>query len=216
MIKKIKLELRSLTDQQVIDLCRLIASQMALNAAKFTAPKPPTAQLNSDADSMEQLMLQRAALDQQSQALTLKIRSARLIVENDLGSEADYVESLIEDLPPEQAAALAKDAAMDLAADTGTAVGDMPKVEGLTTTQGDTDGEIDLSWNPVKRGLQNYLVEITDDPAGQTGWHFCMNSRKSSCTVTGLTSAKRYWFRVTAEGAAGPGPASEARTKVAP
>ena len=58
-------------------------------------------------------------------------------------------------------------------------VGVLPKIDGLTATQGDSAGEIELSWNPIKRGLQNYLIELTDD-------------------------------------AAGPGPASEPATKVAP
>ena len=105
---------------------------------------------------------------------------------------------------------------MGVAADPGTPVGPMPKVEGLTASAGDADGEIDLHWNSIRRGLQNYRIELSEDPAGQTGWRFAANSRKSSATLDGLTSGKRYWFRVTAEGAAGPGPASNAATKVAP
>ena len=63
---------------------------------------------------------------------------------------------------------------------------------------------------------ENFLIEQTDDPAGLTGWRFAANSRKSSVTIEGLISGTRYWFRVTAEGAAGPGPASTAATKVVP
>ena len=46
------------------------------------------------------------------------------------------------------------------------------------------------------------------------GWRFAGNSRKSSATIKGLASGKRHWFRVTAEGAAGP--VSDPATKVAP
>ena len=92
----------------------------------------------------------------------------------------------------------------------------MPKVEGLTATAGDAEGVVDLAWSAIRRGLQNFLIELSEDPAGLTGWRFAANSRKSSATLDGLTSGKRYWFRVTAEGAAGPGPASNAATKVAP
>ena len=105
---------------------------------------------------------------------------------------------------------------MSVAGGTGTPIGPMPKVEGLTATAGDAEGHVDLAWNPVRRGLQNFLIELTEDPAGLTGWRFAANSRKSSATLDGLTTGKRYWFRVTAEGAAGPGPASNAATKVAP
>ena len=59
-------------------------------------------------------------------------------------------------------------------------------------------------------------IELTEDPAELTGWRFAANSRKSSATLDCLTTGKRYWFRVTAEGAAGPGPASNAATKVTP
>ena len=38
------------------------------------------------------------------------------------------------------------------------------------------------------------------------GWRFAANSHKSSATLEALTSGKRYWFRVTAEGTVGPGP----------
>ena len=105
---------------------------------------------------------------------------------------------------------------MAVASDTGTPVGPMPKVEGLTATAGDAEGSVDLAWNSIRRGLQNFLIELSEDPAGLTGWRFAANSRKSSATIEGLTSGKRYWFRVTAEGAAGPGPASTPATKVAP
>ena|GEM_PF-7025937 len=35
----------------------------------------------------------------------------------------------------------------------------MPKVELLAATQDDEDGEVDLQWNPVKRGLKNYVIK---------------------------------------------------------
>ena len=39
---------------------------------------------------------------------------------------------------------------------------------------------------------------------------------KSKATVTGLTSGTKYWFRVRAIGATGPGPWSDPATKIAP
>jgi hypothetical protein len=105
---------------------------------------------------------------------------------------------------------------MAVAGDTATPVGAMPKVEGLTATAGDAEGTIGLARNAIPRGLQNFLIELTEDPAGQTGWRLATNSRKSSAVITGLTSGQRYWLCVTTEGAAGPGPASNPATKVAP
>jgi hypothetical protein len=185
-------------------------------AVTFTLPNPTLTVLATLGKTMSDFMDQRAALLQQAQTLTIQIRDARNAVEGGLNTEATYVESVVKDMPDDKAAAAITSTGMSVAAGTGTPVGAMPKVEGLTATQGDTEGEVDLGWNPVKRGLQNFIIETTDDPAGQTGWHFAMNSRKSSAAVKGLASGKRYWFRVTAEGAAGPGPASDPATKVAP
>ena len=39
---------------------------------------------------------------------------------------------------------------------------------------------------------------------------------KSKATVSGLATGTKYWFRVRAIGAAGPGPWSDPATKVAP
>ena len=213
---KTKLDLASHTDQEVLDLGGLVGTSMGKNAATFPAPKPPLADLATLGSTMSGLMNDRAALLQQAQTLTIKIRDARTALEAALNSEATYVEDVVKDLPDDQAAAQITRAGMSVAASTAGPVGAMPKVDGLTATQGDADAEIDLSWNPIKRGLQNFLIELTEDPSGQTGWVFAANSRKSSATVKALTSGKRYWFRVTAEGASGPGPASDPATKVAP
>ena len=75
---------------------------------------------------------------------------------------------------------------------------------------------MDLQWNSTRRGLNNYIVEATDDHAALTGWHIVASPTKSSPSLTGLTLGKRYWFRVAANGAAGPGPTSDPATKVAP
>ena len=156
------------------------------------------------------------------QQLTLQIRTARDKCESDLNLDAAYVEQVINTLVPPAtaidpvvAATKAQSAGMDVVG-APTPVGPMPKVEGLKATQGDADGSIDLQWGPIKRGLKNYIIEMTADPTGQTGWHMVATPTKSSHTMAGLVSGTRHWFRVSANGAAGPGPASDPTTKVAP
>jgi hypothetical protein len=213
-----KLDLQNLTDKEVPALATLIATSMGSAAGKaiFADPAPALATLSAGAETMTKDLAARDALLKQAQTLTLKIRADRTALEASLTAESSYVDTVVAKLPAEQQAAAITTAGMRVAGDSTTPVGPMPKVEGLTATAGDSDGEIDLAWNSIRRGLQNFLVELTDDPAGQTGWRFALNTRKSSATVANLTSGKRYWFRVTAEGAAGPGPASERATKVAP
>jgi len=210
MTAKSKLDLNSLTDGEVPDLATLIVTSIGTNpgAATFPAPAPALSQLTAQAKTMNDAIAARDALLQQAQTLTLQIRTARTSLEGSLTAESAYVDAVVAKLPADQQAAAITSAGMAVAGGTGAPVGPMPKVEGVTATAGDAEGTIDLSWNAIRRGLQNFLIELTDDAAGQSGWRFAANSRKSNATITGLASGKRYWFRVTAEGAAGPGPAS--------
>ena len=218
---QIKLELRKLTDLELIAKAKTIGTKLTGNMT-FTSPPIPGATLTTDAGSLETLYQQRAVLEFQAQQITLQMRTARDKCESDLNLNAAYVEQTINILlspltvvDPVVAAAKAQSAGMDVAG-TPAPVGPMPKVEGLKATQGDADGSVDLYWNPVKRGRKTYNVEMTDDAAGQTGWHIVATPTKNSATLNGLTSGKRYWFRVSANGSAGPGPASDPTTKVAP
>ena len=215
MSTKSKLDLNSLTDAEVPDLATLIVTSMTGNAT-FPAPAPVLTVLTAEAKTMRDRIAARDALLQQAQTMTLQIRTDRTLLEASLTAESATVDAVVAKLPADQQAAAITSAGMGVASDTGTPVGPMPKVEGLTATAGDAEGSVDLAWNSIRRGLQNFLIEISEDPAGLTGWRFAANSRKSSATLDGLTTGKRYWFRVTAEGAAGPGPASTAATKVAP
>jgi len=215
MSTKSKLDLNSLTDAEVPDLAALVVTSMTGNAT-FPAPAPVLTILTAEAKTMRDRIAARDALLQQAQTMTLQIRTDRTVLEASLTAESATVDAVVAKLPADQQAAAITSAGMAVASDTSTPVGPMPKVEGLTATAGDAEGSVDLAWNAIRRGLQNFLIELTEDPAGQTGWRFAANSRKSSATLDGLTTGKRYWFRVTAEGAAGPGPTSAAATKVAP
>ena len=210
-----KLDFASLNAAEVPDLATLIVTSMT-GAATFPAPAPALTVLTAQAKTMRDRIAARDALLQQAQTMTLQIRADRTALEASLTAEAGYVDGVVAKLPADQQAAAITSAGLEVADSTGTPVGPMPKVEGLTATAGDTEGEVDLAWNAIRRGLQNFLIELTEDPAGLTGWRFAANSRKSTATLPGLTTGRRYWFRVTAEGAAGPGPASSPATKVAP
>ena len=218
---KIKLELRTFTDIELVEKAKVIGTKLGLNI-NFPTPPISGSLLTTDANAIETLLQQRTGLEFQVQQLTLQIRAARDKCEYDLNLDAAHVEQTINTLVPPAttidpviAAAKAQSAGMDIVGPTSP-VGPMPKVEGVKATQGDANGEIDLQWNPIKRGLKNYIMEMSTDPAGQTGWQMVATSSKSSATIPGLTSGTRYWFRVTAIGAAGPGPASDITTKVAP
>lgn len=140
---------------------------MGSNPTVFPTPSPELSDLTNQAALIEAAINSRASLLSQAQTLTLQIRELRDAAEDLLNTEGMFVDGIAKGDP-----AIIKSAGMDVSDDTHTVVGTMPKVTGLVATQGDADGEIDAHWNPVKRGLSNYTVEITEGPAGQTGWHF--------------------------------------------
>ena len=213
---KVKTDLSRLTDEEFIAKVDLIVNSMTGNA-NFTTPNPALSLLATGVYEMNVLINERNDLDQQSQTKTVAIRNKRNLVANFVTNEAGYVQGIANastdpNNPPEQ---IVVSAGME-PEDARSPVGSMPKIVGLFATQGDADGEIDLHWNPIKRGLNSYVIEYTTDPAGQTGWGHTKVCTASKITLTGLTSATRYWFRVAAVGAAGQGPWSDAATKVAP
>ena len=218
---KIKLELKERDELDIIAFGKTVGSKITTNS-NFPSPPVAGSVITADAVALEGLIQTRASLDVQLLQNTLNLRTARDKLDLDLNLTGAYVEQGINTavplgtpIDPVAAAVKALSAGLQVVS-APTPVGPMPKIQGLRATQGDANGEVDLHWNPVKRGLRNYIMEMTDDPAGLTGWQHIGAPTKSSMTATGLTSGKRYWFRVTANGSAGPGPASEATTKVAP
>jgi len=71
---------------------------------------------------------------------------------------------------------------------------------------------VDLSW-PGMRGAKSFVVQIATVPEPvEADWKLALVSTKSRCTVGGLTTDERYWFRVAAVGAAGQSPWSPTAT----
>ncbi|RPI16143.1 MAG: fibronectin type III domain-containing protein [Ignavibacteriae bacterium] len=85
----------------------------------------------------------------------------------------------------------------------------------LTATSGDTEGEIDLTWEPVA-GAHTYLIQKSIDKIEPLKWIHEDIITKSSYTITKLKSSRKYWFRIAAIGSMGQGPWSEPVLKKAP
>ncbi len=85
----------------------------------------------------------------------------------------------------------------------------------LNATSGDTEGEIDLNWEPVK-GANTYLIQKSSDLQKPLKWVSEDIVAKSSYTVTKLKSKHTYWFRIAAVGRKGQGPWSNLVQKKAP
>ena len=85
----------------------------------------------------------------------------------------------------------------------------------LTATMGDSDGEIDLSWNAMPNA-QSYIVQMSPNPPTDTSWTQAAVVAISRHTINNLTSGTKYWFRVAAVGAGGQSGWSDPATKMAP
>ncbi len=72
----------------------------------------------------------------------------------------------------------------------------------------ESEGAVSLRWKrPVRRCV--FLIQMTTAPAATRGWKQVAHSIRQSCTVTGLKSGAKCWFRVAANNAHGQGPWSQ-------
>ncbi len=85
----------------------------------------------------------------------------------------------------------------------------------LSATSGDTEGEIDLTWEPSP-SANSYLVQKCSDLKNPVKWVNEDVVTKSSYTVSKLKSGRKYWFRVSAISRRGQGPWSNCVVKKAP
>lgn len=208
-MKKVKVGLDGASANQVADKGDLVSDRMGENATIYTNPIPSVVDLKGATNALRAEQLSHEALLAQLQASTVQVRTRAEAVKELLIELAAYVEKVADG--DEEKILLS---GFEVAGSTKAPVGPMPKVEGLSATQGEAEGEIDLQWTPVRRGLRIYEIESAPEASGP--WTYLEGATKSSITLTGLTSGKRYWFRVKATGTSGSGAPSESVTRMAP
>lgn len=96
-------------------------------------------------------------------------------------------------------------AAMQVKADPHKSTTVLSKPENLSASAGDSPGTADLHWNSDPKS-SGYNIEMCVDPIDATKWAFKKTSTKSSCTITGLVSGQKVWFRVCAINTIGESP----------
>ncbi len=68
----------------------------------------------------------------------------------------------------------------------------------------EAEGSVSLRWKrPVRRCA--FIIQMTTAPTATRGWKQVSISIRQSCTVTGLKSGQKCWFRVAATNAHGQG-----------
>jgi Fibronectin type III domain len=205
---KVKLNLRSKTDDELSAFCTNHKTKMAGNAA-FPTPDPTAAVYDAAlATFVAKLAAVRALEDSLAQAVAEK-DMAREALELVTSKRGNYVDNASNG---EEAPILS--AGFDVRA-TGAPIGELPAPQNLVATMGDNEGEVDLGCNRV-RGAASYVFEcrLYNQPGGP--WQQVKISKKSSTTVTGMVSGTKYAFRVRAVGAEGEGAWSDEAVVMAP
>jgi hypothetical protein len=98
--------------------------------------------------------------------------------------------------------------------DSAAPIGAMTSPLDFLATQGDMEGEIDLTWSRV-RGAKSYIVQRSENVTPRV-WSQVAVVSKSKATVNGCTPGMVCVFRVSAVGAAGQGPWSDESSKMSP
>ncbi|MGL4400442.1 MAG: fibronectin type III domain-containing protein [Luteolibacter sp.] len=198
-MSKVKLALAGLTITEKTQLIDTVVTAMTGNAA-YPSPNPTLAAVQAAGATLTARTTAAEDIRKQSQIATLAQDTAEDAVDALLTQLASYVEN-----------ASGGDAAQILSAGMGVRAepsnNSLPTAPGpIATTTGDGPGEVDLAWPRLVAG-KSFIVQYATEPTAPDGdWKFGTTSLKSSCTVGGLISGTRYWFRVAATGSAGQGP----------
>jgi Fibronectin type III domain len=97
---------------------------------------------------------------------------------------------------------------LDLAAPKTVRLGPPDAPTNLRGTPTDNEGEAQLRWKRTIRRCW-FDVQWHADPPDADRWHQEVTCFKQKCLVKGLVSGAKYWFRIRASNAHGPGPWSQ-------
>jgi hypothetical protein len=207
-VPTVKLNFRGLSVPEKITRARQIVTAMTGNS-NFPSPQPPLAQVTSVIDQLEAVQAAAQAARQEAKARTTVVNDKEAEFDRVFSALAAHIESVSGGDEGK-----IQSAAMDVRAP--SAPGGMPDApEALNATQGDMEGEIDLSWDKVD-GARSYVVEKSADPPTNTSWTHAAVCTRSQVTVDGLTSGTKYWFRVAAVKPRGQSGWSNPAAKIAP
>ena len=97
----------------------------------------------------------------------------------------------------------------------GTPIGQLPAPTGLFALPSEHQGSADLGWDPM-RGARSFIIERAADSAEPLVWTQAGVSTRAKATVNTMTPGNKYWFRVSAVGAAGASAWSDPVPLIAP
>ena len=163
--------------------------------ANYPTPQPSVAVFDASLQAYSTKLNEITATEVILQTLRAERDALREELEKNLTARGSYVETTS---AGDQAKILS--AAFEVRAE-GSPTTQMPRPEGVTASMGDEEGEIDVSCHAVPKA-KSYLIEMRDysDTAAPGAWSIAKISGRSSSTINGLTSGKKYAFRTRAIG----------------
>lgn len=207
---KVKLGLGGMTPDEILSLANQIVTAMTGNA-NFPAPNPPLASVSAAlATATTKVAAQKAAQLAAKQATDERDEAIAALCAL-LTPLGDHVSSVSGGDP-----AKIESAGMNVKG-LPTPIGPLPQVQNLSITAGDSEGRLDLQWDPV-RGTKNYQVQMSTDPNVPANWKLLDSCSGSKLSLTGLTSGEKLWFRVRAKApkSVNDGAWSDPATKIVP
>jgi hypothetical protein len=193
-MSKVKLDLRSKDFLQLRTFATGHRDAMAGNA-NFTTPVPTVAEFGASLDGYDAKLDEISAAEVDLLTLRAERDALRVTLEEKLSDRGIYVETT-------SGGDMAKilSAAFEVQAD-ATPTTSMEKPYDLSATMGDNAGEIDLGCHAVPKS-KSYIFEMREhsDSAAPGAWVQAKISTRSSTTIEGLASGKKYAFRVRALG----------------
>ncbi len=205
---KIKLGLSRLNALELIGLSQQITNALTGNPS-FPTPNPTLATVTGATGALQTALNEANAARMESKNKTIVQNEQADNLRTLLTQLASYVENVSGGKE-----SLITSAGMDVAAQPSSAV-EPTTPSGFTSTTGDSDGEIDLSWNSVSNA-QSYIVERSLAAPPAAVWEHQLTTTKSKVTAENLNSGTRYWFRVAAVGTKGQSGWSDVSTRIAP
>ncbi len=181
---------------------KIVKSRLFINKltgnANFSIPNPTLAELTTDTDALE---VANEAAQGGSKASKQALKDAEAKLDSQISILGAYIQSEAEG---NEAKILSTGA---LVRKGNAPVGELPAPIGLLAKIGAMEGTVDCKWDTVK-GSKSYIIQMASDLAGTT-WSYSGASTATKYTAVGLSSGKKYLFRVAALGAAGQGPWSD-------
>jgi chitodextrinase len=192
---------------QKVALARQVVTKMTGNAS-FTTPAPALTALTTGADNLEAAYNAALAGRITSKQLTSAMRDKEAVLASLITQEGAYVQNTSNgDKTKIESAGFET-------ANPSSPIGALPAPENVELDANVNPGNMGVRWLKVD-GAASYIVQRAQD-ADVLDYLSVATPTNTKVTVNTMSSGTRYWFRIAAVGAAGPGEWTLPVSKIAP